>query len=126
MLGVLGIILSLILLMVLAYRGINVLILAPLLSMLAVIMGGGAPLLATYTQVYMESLGDYLVKYFPLFMLGAIFGKLMDESGSALAISQFVVARLGQQRAILAVVLSCAILTYGGVSLFVVAFAVRW
>jgi len=124
MLGVLGIILSLILLMVLAYRGINVLILAPLLSMLAVIMGGGAPLLATYTQVYMESLGDYLVKYFPLFMLGAIFGKLMDESGSALAISQFVVARLGQQRAILAVVLSCAILTYGGVSLFVVAFAV--
>jgi H+/gluconate symporter-like permease len=72
----------------------------------------------------MESLGGYLVKYFPLFMLGAIFGKLMDDSGSARAISRFIVARLGQQRAMLAIVLSCAILTYGGVSLFVVAFAV--
>ncbi len=124
MLGVFGIVLSLTLLMALAYRGINVLILAPTLSLLAVLLGGGAPLLATYTQVYMESLGGYLVKYFPLFLLGAIFGKLMDDSGSARSISHFIVARLGQQRAMLSVVLSCAILTYGGVSLFVVAFAV--
>ena len=124
MLGIFGIILSLALLMTLAYRGINVLILAPIMAMLAVVLGGGAPLLATYTQVYMESLGGYLVKYFPLFMLGAIFGKLMDDSGSARSISHFIVAKLGQQRAVLAVVLSCAVLTYGGVSLFVVAFAV--
>ncbi|MCA9132865.1 MAG: GntP family permease [Planctomycetales bacterium] len=110
--------------MALAYRGINVLILAPAMALLAVLLGREAPLLATYTQVYMESLGGYLVKYFPLFMLGSIFGKLMGDSGSARAISQFIVARLGQQRAILAIVLSCAILTYGGVSLFVVAFAV--
>ena len=124
MLGVLGILLSLTLLMYLAYRGINVLVLAPLLSLLAVVMGGGLPLLATYTQVFMQSLGGYLVKYFPLFMLGAIFGRLMDDSGCARSISQFIVTRLGQQRVIPAVVLSCAILTYGGVSLFVVAFAV--
>lgn len=124
MLGVIGIALSLVLLMSLAYRGINVLILAPALALLAVLLGGGAPLLATYTQVYMESLGGYLVKYFPLFMLGAIFGKLMDDSGSARAISHSIVARSGQHRAVLAIVLSCAILTYGGVSLFVVAFAV--
>jgi len=124
MLGVFGIVLSLGLLMWLAYRGINVLILAPLLSLLAVLLGGGAPLLATYTQVYMQSLGGYLMKYFPLFMLGAIFGKLMDDSGSARAISHFLADHLGKQRAMLAIVLSCAILTYGGVSLFVVAFAV--
>jgi len=124
MLGVIGIVLSLALLMSLAYRGINVLILAPLLSLLAVMFDGGGSLLATYTQIYMESLGGYLVRYFPLFMLGAIFGKLMDDSGSARAISNFIVDRLGQQRAMLSVVLSCAVLTYGGVSLFVVAFAV--
>ena len=124
MLGVFGIILSLVLLMTLAYRGINVLILAPMLSLLAVLIGGGAPLLATYTQIYMQSLGGYLIKYFPLFMLGAIFGKLMDDSGSARSISHFIADHLGKERAILAVVLSCAILTYGGVSLFVVAFAV--
>lgn len=124
MLGILGIVLSLLLLMTLAYRGLNVLVLAPVMALLAVLLGREAPLLATYTQVYMVSLGGYLVKYFPLFMLGSIFGKLMGDSGSARAISQFIVARLGQQRAILAIVLSCAILTYGGVSLFVVAFAV--
>jgi len=124
MLGIIGIALSLVLLMSLAYRGINVLILAPALALLAVLLGGGAPLLATYTQVYMESLGGYLVRYFPLFMLGAIFGKLMDDSGSARAISHSIVARLGQHRAVLAIVVSCAVLTYGGVSLFVVAFAV--
>ena len=124
MLGVFGIVLSLVLLMYLAYRGINVLILAPLLSLLAVLIGGGAPLLATYTQVFMVSLGGYLIKYFPLFLLGAIFGKLMDDSGSAKAIAHFIVQKLGQGQAVLAIVLSCGILTYGGVSLFVVAFAV--
>lgn len=75
--GLFGIVLSLGLLMYLAYRGINVLILAPLLSALAVLMSGGLPVLATYTQVFMESLGGYVITYFPLFLLGAIFGKVM-------------------------------------------------
>jgi len=122
--GVFGIVLSLFLLMYLAYRGITVLILAPILSLLAVLVSGGGPLLATYTQIFMVSLGGYLLKYFPLFLLGAIFGKLMDDSGSAKAIAHSIVQRLGHGQAVLAIVLSCAILTYGGVSLFVVAFAV--
>jgi H+/gluconate symporter-like permease len=122
--GLFGIILSLVLLMYLAYRGINVLILAPLLSLLAVLLSGNIPLLATYTQVFMEALGSYLITYFPLFLLGAIFGKLMADSGSARAIAEWCVAKLGSSNAIIAIVLSCGILTYGGVSLFVVAFAV--
>lgn len=124
MLGLLGIMLSLGLLMYLAYRGISVLILAPLLALLAVAVGGDSPLLATYTQVFMKSAGGYVMTYFPLFLLGALFGKLMDDSGSAEAIARWIVARTGPERAILAVVLACGILTYGGVSLFVVAFAV--
>lgn len=125
MLGVIGIILSLGLLMYLAYRGINVLILAPIMALLAVLIGGSAHLLLpTYTQVFMKELGGYLLKFFPLFMLGAIFGKLMDDSGSAKSIAHWIVTKVGRDRAILAIVLSCGILTYGGVSLFVVAFAV--
>ncbi|MNF45483.1 fructuronate transporter [compost metagenome] len=123
--GTLGILISLALLMYLAYRGINVLILAPLMALLAVLFAGDAALmLPTYTQVFMKSLGGYLIQFFPLFMLGAIFGKLMDDSGSARAIAHSIVAKLGRERAILAIVLSCGLLTYGGVSLFVVAFAV--
>jgi H+/gluconate symporter-like permease len=122
--GLFGIILSLGLLMYLAYRGINVLILAPLLAMLAVVLSGGLPIFATYTQLFMKALGNYIIVYFPLFLLGAIFGKLMADSGSARAIAEWIVGKLGPDHAISAIVLSCGVLTYGGVSLFVVAFAI--
>ncbi|MBV0890579.1 GntP family permease [Paracoccus sp. Z118] len=122
--GLAGILISLGLLMYLAYRGINVLILAPLLALLAVIMQGGLPIVATYTQVFMPALGGYVITYFPLFLLGAIFGKLMADGGAARAIAEFIVEKVGTERAILAVVLACGVLTYGGVSLFVVAFAI--
>jgi H+/gluconate symporter-like permease len=94
------------------------------MAVLAAGFDGGVPLLATYTQVFMRATGDFIVPFFPLFLLGAVFGKLMDDSGSAEAIARGMVERLGAQRSILAVVLACAVLTYGGVSLFVVAFAV--
>ncbi|MDX1653657.1 MAG: GntP family permease [Candidatus Competibacteraceae bacterium] len=124
MTGIIGIVLALALLMYLAYRGISVLILAPTMALLAVLLAGDMPLLGTYTQVFMKALGNFIVQYFPLFLLGAMFGKLMEDSGSARAIAQQIVRRLGRERSLLAVVLSCAVLTYGGVSLFVVAFAV--
>lgn len=123
-LGVLGIILSLVLLMYLAYRGVSVLILAPILACFTAFLGGGGHLLATYTEVFMTSLGGYVRSYFPIFLLGAIFGKVMEDTGAAKAIAYFICEKLGKERAILAVVLSCSVLTYGGVSLFVVAFAV--
>ncbi|GGG73263.1 citrate transporter [Salipiger pallidus] len=122
--GLFGIILSLVLLMYLAYRGINVLILAPLLASLAVLLSGGLPVLATYTQIFMDSLGGYIITYFPLFLLGAIFGKVMADGGAARTIAERIVDWVGPGQAILAVVLACGVLTFGGVSLFVVAFAI--
>ncbi|BCS97746.1 citrate transporter [Desulfoluna limicola] len=124
MLGVVGIVISLLLLMYLAYRGITVLILAPVLALLAASFSGDIPLLAGYTEVFMEAFAGYAKAFFPLFLLGAIFGKIMDDSGAAKSIALFITGKLGSDKGILAVVLSCAILTYGGVSLFVVAFAV--
>lgn len=124
MIGLLGIIASLGLLIYLAYRGLSVLILGPALSSLAVLLAMDVPMLATYTQVFMPAVGRFIVLYFPLFLLGALFGRLMDVTGSAQSISHAVVNRLGSKHAILAVVLACAVLTYGGVSLFVVAFGV--
>jgi H+/gluconate symporter-like permease len=124
--AIFGICLSLGLLMFLAYRGINVLLLAPIMALVAVLFNGGTgpQLLGTYTQVFMTELGKYLGKFFPLFMLGALFGKVMDDSGSAKVIAQQIARWAGKKQALLAIVLACGILTYGGVSLFVVAFAV--
>lgn len=124
MLGMIGIIVSLCLLMYLAYRGITVLILAPVLALVAVLFSGDIPLMAGYTEIFMKGFAGFAKLYFPLFLLGAIFGKVMDEIGAAKSIAQFISKKLGAKKAILSVVLSCAILTYGGVSLFVVAFAV--
>lgn len=124
MIGIFGILLSLVLLMYLAYRGVNVLVLAPVLALVAVLFDGNAPVFGTYTQIFMVGMGKFTVKYFPIFLLGAIFGKLMEDSGSAKVIAGKIVEKVGRGHAILAVVLSCAFLTYGGVSVFVVAFAV--
>ncbi len=123
MIGVFGIVLSLCLLMYLAYRGITVLILAPILALVAALFSD-MPIMATFTHVFMPNLANYLKLFFPVFLLGALFGKMMEDTGCAKAIAHDIAARVGKERAILAVVLSCAILTYGGVSLFVVAFAV--
>jgi len=124
MTGILGIVFSLFLLMALAYRGLSVLVLAPLCALVAVLFSADAPLMASYTQVFMKALGGFVIAFFPLFLLGAIFGKLMEDSGAARVIALRFVGWLGARRAVLAVVLACAVLTYGGVSLFVVAFAV--
>lgn len=123
--SILAILISLGLLMFLAYRGITVLLLAPVMAALAVVLSGDAgALLPSYTVTFMSQLGGYLAKFFPLFILGALFGQLMADSGAAHAISEGLVRRLGTRHVILTVVLACALLTYGGVSLFVVAFAV--
>lgn len=124
MTGLLGVLLALGLLMYLAFRGVSVLLLGPVMALLAAAFAAGTPLMATYTQLFMASAGGFIVQYFPLFLLGAIFGKLVEDSGAAEAIARVIVAKLGSARATLAVVLACAILTYGGVSLFVVAFSV--
>ncbi|MBP8226208.1 MAG: GntP family permease, partial [Acidovorax sp.] len=117
----LSIVVSLLLLMFLAYRGYTVLLLAPLMAALAVILSGDMVLLLPiYTETFMRALGNYILAFFPVFLLGALFGQLMADSGAATAIAKWIERTLGAKHAILTVVLACAILTYGGVSLFVV------
>ena len=115
--GLLGILVALGLLIWLAYRGWSVLLLAPAAAGLA-----GQPLLAHWTQTFMGSAARFLMQFFPIFLLGALFGKLMEDSGSVSAIASFMAERLGPRRAVLSVVLAGALVTYGGVSLFVAFF----
>jgi H+/gluconate symporter-like permease len=119
--GLFGILLGLGLLMWLAFRGWTILLLAPAAALLAA-AAAGEPLLAHWTQTFMGSAARFLAQFFPLFLLGALFGKLMEDSGSVSAIAELVTARLGPRRAVLAVVLAGALVTYGGVSLFVAFF----
>lgn len=121
LLGIIGIILSLALLITLAYRGMPVVIAAPIASVVALVFSG-APILASYTEIFMPALAGFVANYFPVFLLGAIFGLLMTTTGYAESIARSVTRWIGARNALLATVLTSALMTYGGISLFVVAF----
>jgi H+/gluconate symporter-like permease len=121
--GLLGILLGLALLVALAFRGWSILLLAPAGALVAAAISG-EPLLAHWTLTFMEGAADFLRSFFPLFLLGSLFGKLMEDSGSVSAIAQYMSQRLGPSRAVLAVVIAGALVTYGGVSLFVALFVI--
>ena len=112
--GLLGILIGLGLLIWFAFKGWSVLLLAPIAAVAAALFSR-EPLLAHWTQTFMRSAAGFFAQFFPLFLLGALFGKLMEDSGSVTAIADFMTQRLGAKRAILAVVLGGAIVTYGGV-----------
>ena len=120
---VIGILISLILLTFIAYRGLPVILFAPLCAILAAITAG-LPIMPTYTELFMVKAVTYVKNFFPVFMLGAVFGKVMEESGCASSIAKYIAEKLGPRHAVVAVSMSTARLTYGGVSMFVVPFAV--
>ena len=107
--GLTGILLALALLIWLAYRGWSVLLLAPVAALLAAAISG-EPLLAHWTQTFMGAGAGFIGQFFPLFLLGAVFGKLMEDSGSVRAIADLLTRTLGPGRAILAVVLALSLI----------------
>jgi len=108
--GLVGILIGLGLLVWLAFRGWSVLLLAPAAGLVAALFGG-QPLLASWTQIFMSSAARFLAQFFPLFLLGAVFGKLMDDSGSVSAVARFMTRTMGKGRALLALVLAGAMVT---------------
>ena len=111
-------------LMFVAYRGFSVILFAPIAAMLAVLLTDPAAVPAVFTGLFMEKMVVFVKLYFPVFLLGAVFGKVIELSGFSQSIVSAVINLVGRGRAMLSIVLVCAILTYGGVSLFVVVFAV--
>lgn len=122
--SVLVLVLAIILLIGLSFNGLSILIIAPLLSLGLMGISGDMPALSALTGVFMVTTATYIKNYFLIFLGGALFGKIMGDTGAADSISYFISSKLGKDKAVLAVVLATSILTYGGVSLFVVVFAV--
>src|SRR5689334_978875 len=119
--GLIGILLGLALLMWFAYRGWSILMVSPIAALIVAVFSG-EPLLAHWTQTFMPGAARFVAQWFPLFLLGGLFGKLMGDSGSVSAIAQYLTKKLGASRTMLAVVAASAIVTYGGVSVFVAFF----
>lgn len=111
-------------LMTVAYRGHSVILFAPIAALGAVLLTDPTLVAPMFTGLFMDKMVGFLKLYFPVFLLGAVFGKLIEISGFSEAIVKATIRIVGAQRAMLSIVLVCALLTYGGVSLFVVVFAV--
>ncbi|ERM02510.1 citrate transporter [Brucella intermedia 229E] len=105
-----------------AYRGWSVILLSPVAALLVALLSGEPPLLANWTSNFMGGTASFVSRWFPLFLLGGIFGKLMDDSGSITSIARYLTEKLGVKRTMLSVVLASAVVTYGGVSVFVAFF----
>ncbi|MDI2586088.1 MULTISPECIES: GntP family permease [unclassified Psychrobacillus] len=131
LLSMIGLIGGLVLLIILTMKGVNILIAGPI-SALLVALTSGMPLFAqladegeaNFVTSYMTGFTGFIMSWYLMFLLGAVFGKVMEDSGAADSVSKWIVDKLGMKYAVLAIVIACAILTYGGVSLFVVAFSV--
>lgn len=111
-------------LMWIAYRGYSVILFAPLVALGAVALTDPSLVAPMFSGLFMDKMVGFLKNYFPVFLLGAVFGKVIELSGFSRSIVAGSIRLLGESRAILSIVTVCALLTYGGVSLFVVVFAV--
>ncbi|RUP75493.1 citrate transporter [Alteromonas sp. KS69] len=126
MLSMMGLVGGLVLLIVLTIRGMNLFIAAPLCALVVALTNGMSVFIGeiNFVETYMSGFSGFIAAWFFMFLLGALFGKFMEDSGAADSVSRWIIQRIGYKQAVLAVVLACAILTYGGVSVFVVAFSV--
>ena len=128
MLSMIGLLGGLILLIILTLRGVNLFIAAPICALLVALSSGMAifPVSAdtNFINAYMDGFAGFLSAWFFMFLLGSLFGKFMEDTGAADSVASYIVGKLGMKHAVLAVVIACAVLTYGGVSVFIVAFSV--
>lgn len=108
-------------LMMFAYRGWSIILIAPFFAIIAALMSEFG-IMPTYSELYMTRLAEYTKTYYPVFLFGAVFARLMEKGGLASAIAGKIMSVLGEKQAVLAVISGCAALTYGGLSVFVVAF----
>ena len=120
----LTILVALVFLMLVAYRGYSVILFAPVAALGAVLFTDPSLVAPMFSSVFMKKMVAFLADYFPVFMLGSVFGKVIEISGFSKSIVSAVIKVLGSERAMMSIVLVCLVLTYGGVSLFVVVFAV--
>ncbi len=127
--GIVCLVLGLILLMVLCMKGVHIFISVFVTSIfLAVTAWMTSPEalnpIDAMLKIYAPGLGGYFGGFFFIFILGAIFGKLTAVSGAADSIASFIVGKFGEKAVVPSLVAACAILAYGGVSVFVALFTV--
>ncbi len=126
LLSILGIVLGLATLITLALRGWSIILIAPMAALI-VLAFSRVDLLTGLNETYMKGFSSFAMKFFFLFLLGTIFGKVMEDSGAARKIADVLLRLTGKSNQLhvaMAIVAVCALLGYGGVSVFVILFVI--
>lgn len=130
MLGTLGVLIGVILIIYLAVRELSIVVAAPIATIVIILfnqMDIMGTILGPGGDTFMGALANYIMNYFLIFMLGSMLAKLMEESGATVSIANYILEKIGYDnpyRVMVAIFIISAVLTYGGISLFVVMFAV--
>ena len=128
--GIIGIIAALAVIIYLATKGFNILIIGPLCAIIIILtnqMNILDALMFNTSTSFMWSMAGFVAKFFPIFILGAILGKYMENSGAAYVIAQRILNKGDSNNAwkiLVAITIVGVILTYGGISAFVVLFVI--
>ena len=121
--GILILFLALVLFGVLAFKQINALILAPLVTIFVVVFSG-LPILESLKTAFMPAASAYVTSYFLVFFVGALFGAVYQYTGAAESIARFL-SSLSKDKYVAPLIMCITgILTFGGVSGFVVFFVI--
>ncbi len=121
MFSVIAIIITLALVMFLAFRKLNIVFISVLAAVLLAVLDR-QNVLTALTDTFMTGAANYVKNFFLLFCISALFGKMMEETGAAAAIAKWLANMLGEKFAILGVIVAGMILCYGGISALVIAF----
>ena len=121
MLGVIGIVVALVVLVALTFKGWHMGVVA-IASSLIIILTSQMDIWTTITENFAPSFTSFAGNWFLVFSLAAIFGKVMDLGGASMSIARHTVKLLGKKQIVLIVLVVSLILSYAGIGVFVIAF----
>jgi len=121
--GIVGLLVAIVFLIWGAFKGLAALPLS-ILGAAIVILTNRMNWWDSFSVFYVEGYLSFFRSFLLIFITSALYAKIMEETGSAVSIGYKFIDWFGAKRAVLIVVLTTAIMTYGGISLFVVIFAI--
>lgn len=123
MLGIAGLVLAVIAIVALIWRGWHMVVVS-LVASLIVILANGLDVLSAINESYMGDMAAFVGSWFLLFALGSVFGRVMGDSGASAGIASSMLRLVGEKHALLVIMVTGLVLSYGGISAFIIAFSV--
>ena len=123
-LSLFGILISMAILIYGSIKSVNMILLAGLAATI-VTLTGQLDMATGYASAYMAGVGGFVTSMLPLFLMGSIFGKLMETSGLGESVADAFLGRIKTDSGIIiSIFFATVVLVTAGVSIFVIIFTI--